>query len=618
MSDQSTIETAGTLWDTFLDRVRRTPDSTAYREYDGRLHRWRDYSWMEMSARVARMQAGLARAGLQIGDRVGVLLPNGTDWVSFDLAAHSLGLVVVGLYPHETAATNAYILEHSDVGLALLDSSARLTAIASSGRELARLQHVWFRDEPTADYSSHHCQQNSLAEVLAGPDASISEIRIKPHDIATLIYTSGTTGRPKGVILSHFDLCWNAKAAGLIVPPRCDDVFLSVLPLAHAFERTVGYYLPMLTGCTVAYARSPQTLAEDFLSIRPSAILGVPLLFERVAAAIQAKVGDKWVRRKLLNAAIGTGWSHFLSEQRRTKPNVAKVLLWRILDRLVSKPIRAGFGGRLRVAISGGAPLLPGVSRTLIGLGLPIVEGYGLTEAGPVVSANGLDDNWPGSVGRPLPGVEVKLGAQSELLVRSPAVMVGYWKDPLLTKQVLDSEGWLSTGDVAELTVSNRIFLHGRLADQIVLSIGEKIDPAVVEAQICLDPVFEHAAVFGHRRPYLAVLAVLNPRGWRIFAAERGLDPTDPNNPAGKIALLFRIATTVADLPYYAQPRVCHFTLSPWTIERGLLTPSLKIKRDAIAAIFAKQIDDLYDSSMASTHSPVGSAAESERAPGSH
>jgi long-chain acyl-CoA synthetase len=394
-------------------------------------------------------------------------------------------------------------------------------------------------------------------------------------------------------MLSHFALLWNAQASGALVPPLRNDVFLSILPLAHAFERTVGYYLPMMGGSTVAYGRSPQDLAEDLIAIRPTAMLGVPLLFERICASIRAKVAHNFLRSKLLQITSAVGWRRFATQQgRRMQP--ALQLLWLLLKLLVASPVLATLGGRLRVAVSGGAPLDQSVAQLLIGLGVPVVEGYGLTEAAPVVAANRLDDNLPGSVGRPLKGVEVKLGPKDELLVRSPSAMMGYWKDNERTQRAFDAAGWLSTGDIAEIRDDGRIIIRGRLTEMLVLSIGEKINPTVVEGQLTRDSLFEQAMVVGDRRPFLTAVVVLNAKAWELFAAERGLDPGQPNREASKIELLAKITSLLAGLPRYAQIRALHLTLQPWTIETGLLTPTLKIKRELIAPLFATEIDDLY------------------------
>lgn len=586
---------ASTLWGLFRERVRRSPDAIAYRDYNSTEGGWRDHTWLMISERVDRFRAALAQENITVGDHVAVLLPNGIDWVCLDLAAHGSGLVVVGLYPHDNAASNAYILSHSDARLVLLDTEARWKSLWPFRSNFPSLECVWIRDvggSPTP--SATRPIVRDLADVLITAPEPPLQHPAAPSDLATLIYTSGTTGRPKGVMLSHCALLWNAQASGAVIPTRQDDVFLSILPIAHAFERTVGYYLPMMGGCTIAYARSAQELPEDLIAVRPTAMLGVPLLFERMSAAIWAKVAASAAKRKLLQMTISIGWRRFVAAQHHASPSLAVRLLWPILKRYVAMAVLTAFGGRLRVAISGGAPLDQGVARLLIGLGLPLVEGYGLTEAAPVVAANGLDDNLPGSVGRPLDGVEVKLTSKGELLVRSPSIMMGYWKDDAEKARALDTTGWLSTGDVAEINEDGRIFIRGRLKDIIVLSIGEKVNPNAVEAELTRDPLFKQAVVIGNRRPFLTAVIVLNPEAWKLFAADKGFDPQQPNHAASKIELLARITSLLVTLPRYAQVRAVHLTLEPWTIEAGQLTPTLKIKRDAVVPLFAKKIDDLY------------------------
>jgi long-chain acyl-CoA synthetase len=353
----------------------------------------------------------------------------------------------------------------------------------------------------------------------------------------------------------------------------------------------------MMGGSTIAYARSAQDLPDDLVAIRPTVMLGVPLLFERMSAAIRAKVAASAAKRRLLRMAVAVGWRCFLAAQHRGGAGLGARLFWPLLKRYVAMPVMAAFGGRLRVAISGGAPLDQGTAQLLIGLGLPLVEGYGLTEAAPVVAANGLDENLPGSVGRPLGGIEVTLNSKGELLVRSPSIMMGYWKDDAATTRVFDeSPGWLSTGDVAEITEDGRIFIRGRLAEIIVLSIGEKVNPNLVEGELTRDPLFKQAVVVGNRRPFLAAVIVLNAEAWELFAASKGLDPQQPNHAASKIELLARITLLLAALPRYAQVRAVHLASEPWTIEAGLLTPTLKVKRDVVVPLFAKEIDDLYAS----------------------
>ena len=596
-SDVIDASQAGTLWGLFCEQVGRSPDGIAYRGYDPVAKNWRDHTWRTIAARVDRFRAALAQEELRPGDRVAVLLPNGIDWVCLDLAAHASGLIVVGLYPHDTAASNAYILGHSDARLVLLDTEPRWQSLRPLRSEFPSLERVWIRDaDATPAATMGEPTVRKLADVLVNaPETPLPHVphAVAPSALATLIYTSGTTGRPKGVMLSHFALLWNAQASARIIPPLRNDVFLSILPLAHAFERTVGYYLPMMGGCTVAYARSAQDLAEDLVAVRPTAMLGVPLLYERMCAAIQTSVAKSFAKRNLLGIAASLGWRRFAAAQHRASSGLAAQLLWPLFKRYVARPVLAAFGGRLRVAVSGGAPLDLGAARLLIGLGLPLVEGYGLTEAAPVVAANELDDNLPGSVGRPLQGVEVKLTAEGELMVHTPSVMNGYWKDDAGAARAFDPMGWLLTGDVAEIK-DGRIFIRGRLKEMIVLSIGEKVNPNVVEAELTRDPLFAQAIVVGDRRPFLTAVIVLNAASWRRLAAGRGFDPEQPNHTASKVEMLARISSLLAAMPRYAQVRAVHLTLQPWTIDAGLLTPTLKVKRDVVLRLFAREINELY------------------------
>lgn len=585
---------AGTLWGLFCESVRRWPAGIAYRDYDPLARKWRDHTWQTIAARVDRYRAALAQEKFEAGDRVAILLPNGIDWVCLDLAAHASGLVVVGLYPHDSAASNAYILGHSGARLVLLDSEARQQSLWPFRSEFPALERMWIRDVG-ADAAAPASEPlvRKLADVLANVSEPPLPHPAAPNDLASLVYTSGTTGRPKGVMLSHFALLWNAEASAAIIPPRRDDVFLSVLPLAHAFERTVGYYLPMMGGCAVAYARSAEDLRDDLIAIRPTAMLGVPVLYERMAAAIRTNVAGSFAKQILLRIAAFLGWRRFEAMQHRASPGLAARLLGPILEHYVAAPVLAAFGGRLRAAISGGASLDQDVARLLIGLGLPLVEGYGLTEAAPVVAGNGLDDNLPGSVGRPLRGVEVKLTPEGELKVRSPSMMKGYWKDDGETARTLDPMGWLSTGDVAEIK-DGRIFIRARLREMIVLSIGEKVNPNTVEAELTRDWLFRQVVVVGDRRPFLVAVIVLDADAWRRFAADKGLDPERPNQAVSKIGLLARVTPLLGALPRYAQVRAVHLTLEPWTIEAGLLTPTLKVKRDVVQRMFAREINALY------------------------
>ena len=586
---------ARTLPGLFSGRVQRSPTAVAYRQFDRAEQCWRDHMWENVHEHSLRFQLAMEREGLKASDRVAILLPNGIDWVGFDMAALGLGLVVVPLYAHDSAANVSYILGHSGARLLLVDTEARWRQLVQRRQEFPELAAVWI-DEPSV------CVQSSggtppvrrLDDVLAEIGTTSFRQSCEPSSLAAIIYTSGTTGRPKGTMLSHFALLWNAERTAEIIPPRQDDIFLSHLPLAHAFERTVGYYLPMMGGSTVAYARSIDELADDLRAIRPTVLISVPRIYERVYGAIRSKAEDTPLGARLMRLAGDLGWHRYQAAQGRGPvPGLGAGLAWRLLDRLVAKPIRDTFGGRLRVAVSGGAPLATEVARFLVAMGVPLVEGYGLTEASPVVTATALDDIWPGSAGRPLSGIELAVSADQELLVRSPAVMTGYWRDEAQTAEAIDNDGWLHTGDLAEIS-NGRLLLRGRRQDIQVLATGEKINAGLIEEEITKDRLFDQAAVIGEGKPFLVAVCTLNSKRWGTLAAALSVDVENPNVPSVRAAVLARLADRLENYPRHAQVKAVHLVLEPWTIESGLLTPSLKVKRDRVEQRYHDAIETLF------------------------
>jgi long-chain acyl-CoA synthetase len=426
------------------------------------------------------------------------------------------------------------------------------------------------------------------------------ELRVRkgadPHELASIVYTSGTTGRPKGVMLSHHNMLSVAHGGLTLLDCYEEDKFLSFLPLSHTLERTAGYYLPIMAGASVAFSRSVAQLGDDLMKVQPTAIIAVPRIFEKVYGRIKDQLKKKSpFARRLFDLAVAVGWTRFEYQQGRVGWS-PKLLLWPLLERVVARNVVAKLGGRLRLAVSGGAPLSPEIARVFIGLGIPIVQGYGLTETSPVISVNSLEDNIPASVGLPIRGTEVKIGENDELLVKGPGVMLGYWNNHKATTEVLDPDGWLHTGDQARIE-KGHIFITGRLKDILVLSNGEKIPPADMELAIALDPLIEQVMVVGEGRPYLTALVVLDPEQWKALAGELELDPGDPANLHEKKvqnAVLQRIKMSLKDFPGYAKIRKVHLSLEPWTIEEGLITPTLKVKRPRVLERFAREVEALY------------------------
>ncbi|ROR29841.1 AMP-dependent synthetase/ligase [Inmirania thermothiophila] len=585
---------ARTLGGLFLARARRTPDRVAYRQYDRAAGRWFDTTWAEALAEVARWQQALLGEGLEPGDRVAVMMRNRREWAFLDLAAAGLGLVTVPIYADDRPGNIAYICADAGVRLLVVGGGEEWARVAGVAQELATVERI-VAVEPVAGIGREP-RLRALAAWLGGGGDYVSR-DLDPEGLATIVYTSGTTGNPKGVMLSHRNILENVRAALSVVEALPDDVMLSFLPLSHTLERTAGYYLPMMAGCTVAYARSVAELAEDLVTIRPTILISVPRIYERVHARIEAGLAERPASaRALFRAAVAVGWRRFLRRQGRA-PWTPALLAWPLLERLVAAKVMARLGGRVRIAVSGGAPLPPAVARLFIGLGLPLLQGYGLTEASPVISVNRLEDNVPESVGAPLPGIEVRIGPEDELLARGPNVMLGYWNNEEATRRVIDAEGWLHTGDKARLDEAGRIYITGRIKDIIVLSNGEKISPADMEMAIAADPAIEQVMIVGEQRPFLAALVVLSEEAWPALAREAGLDPADPAALASRRAeqvVLARIAARISAFPGYAKVRRAHLTLEPWTIENGLITPTLKIRRNRILERYRNQVALLY------------------------
>jgi long-chain acyl-CoA synthetase len=588
-------EQAGTLHGLFIQRVRRSPQNVAYRQHDSRRNVWVDLTWAQMNDQVARWQAALAGEGLQAGDRVAVMLRNCPEWVMFDQAAMSLGLVVVPLYTVDRPENVAYIVNNAGVKVLLFENMEQWRALRMVREQLNGMVRMVSLDViPDA-----HDALLRPASAWLPPHAEMQPaVPYGPDRVASIIYTSGTTGKPKGVMLSHANMLTNAYACLDFFPVNERDTFLSFLPLSHTFERTVGYYLSVMAGATVAFARSIQQLSEDMQAIRPTLLISVPRIYERVYGAVSAKLEEgSPLRRKLFGFTVETGWARFQHQQGRGSWKIS-FLLWPLLQKLVAKKVLDRLGGRLRAALSGGAALSPEISRVFIGLGLPVLQGYGLTETSPVISGNHLENNFPDSVGLPIRDVQVRLGEQNALLVKGPNVMLGYWNNPEATRAVIDADGWLNTGDVVRIGETGHIYITGRIKDIIVMSNGEKIPPTDMEFAMLHDPLFDQVMIFGEAHPYLVALAVVNPQGWLNFAQEIGIRADMPEaltDSRVEAMALKRIARNLRDFPGYARVNRVLLLREPWGVENGLQTPTLKVKRAEVARRYAAEIRELYE-----------------------
>jgi long-chain acyl-CoA synthetase len=552
-----------TLTDLFLERVRLSPEGRAYRWFDGSA--WVDMSWREAAVEVGRWQAALAKEQLKPGDRVALCSRNRVEWMCFDQAALGLGLVVVPLFYNDRPDNMAFCLGDAGVKLLLLEDGKLWEALRAQVSTLERV--VCLNNAPKADSKAV-----SLKKWLPKKGVTLQPSPTQAGEMATLVYTSGTTGRPKGVMLSHRNIVSDLRAVLEALPEICGvpQRFLSFLPLSHMFERTVGYYVPMCmdANAQVIYARGITELGEDMVSQKPTIIVSVPRIFERVYSKVEENLPPGSTKRKLFEKTVDIGWKRFKKEA-----SLGEHLLWPILDTLVAKKLRARLGGELEYIFLGGAALAPHLLKIFTGVGLTFIHGYGLTETSPVLACNRMADNDPMSVGHPVPGVEARVAENGELHIRGPIVMLGYWNNPNATEGVLEKDGWFHTGDIVERR-EGRIYIRGRVKDVIILSNGEKVPPGDAEQAIMRDTVFEQVMIVGEGRAHLGLLVV------SLLEDER--------------ELCRRANAQLKDFPGYAKIRHLARVREPWTVENSLITPTLKLKRNKIEERYAQEIEAMY------------------------
>jgi long-chain acyl-CoA synthetase len=561
------------LADLLWQRVRATPEAPAYRQYDGQ--RWVGLTWAAVAREVGRWCAAFRREGLKPGDRVALCLHNRIEWMLFDQAALALGLVTVPLYFDDRPDNMAWSLNDAGVRLLFLENAAQWLALRDRVRQLERVVCL-------NAGAIEEAKVVTLEQWLPREAPPLVPGSAAPGDLATIVYTSGTTGRPKGVMLSHGNILSNTLASMRALPAYPTDRFLSFLPLSHMFERTCGYYCAIWAGAETVYARSISLLAEDMRSQRPTVLICVPRIFERIYAKMQEDMPPGLLKRRLFEAAVETGWRRF-----RGEATAADRWRWPLLRLLVARKLAARLGGRIRMIIVGGAAFAPHLSRVFIGLGLPIIQGYGLTEAAPVLTANRMHDNDPLSVGRALEGVVLAASEQGELLARGPNVMLGYWNNPEATAAVIDRDGWLHTGDLVAIR-GGRVYITGRAKDIIVLSNGEKVPPADIEQAILRDAVFEQVMLVGEGRAKLGLLVV--------------------SRLEDEAELCARANARLHEFPGYARIHHLARLYEPWTIENGLLTPTLKLRRQEIEKRYAREIEAMYATTQTCCSSPRNSS----------
>ncbi len=598
------LELLSTLPELLTQHLTKRPDAIAYKYFDQAAQTWKDLTFKDVYDIVHEWRHAFAALPfLSAGDRVAMLLPNSPEAVFFDQSVLANVLVPVPLHAVDTPKSSAFILNDSGAKVLVTNKLLKWKQLRELNNTPA-LELVVITDDGDCDDTSGKVPVLSLKTFLAnGRGSTLPTVSPKPTDLAALVYTSGTTGNPKGVMLTHRNILSNIRGVLCNLMPNEHETLLSFLPFSHTFERTTSYYLSLGLGFTLAFNRSIARLQDDLKTIRPTVLMSVPRVYEMIYSKIRDGLAKKPAYiRYLFDWAVEVGWRRFCRENALPIEPSARAWLDPIvagfLDKKVGKPLRNVFGDRIHLYISGGAALNPTVARIFLALGIRIFQGYGMTETSPIISVNKEGNNHPNTVGPALPNLEVRLGDGDELQVRGPSVMQGYWNRPDATAEIFTHDGWLRTGDVVSLYPDGHIRITGRIKEIIVTSTGEKVPPADLEAAIESEGLFSQALVLGDNRPYIVALTVINPDAWAELCATLGLDPNDDaslENPEAKRAALRRLKTATNRFPNYGIPRQVCLLREPWTIDNGLLTPTLKIKRNVIRQRFADQIEALYD-----------------------
>lgn len=585
----------------FFDQAERFKDKTLF--LSRTAEEYKGISWDEAGLIVREVAAGLMSLGIEPGDRVAVFSENRPEWAVSDLGILAAGAVSVPVYHTSTPVQAARILKKSGTRIAIVSGRERAEEVLSQYLSLERVVLV---DEPEAGAAGEELLGFSVLralgkERLADDGKKELEDRLQDadsQDCATIIYTSGTTGDPKGVMLSHSNILSNARAGLEAVSVFPEDVCLSFLPLSHVLERTIGQFLMIMAGASIAYAESIQTVAENIPEVRPSVMIGVPRFYEKFHTRIMDALRKApAARRGMFMWALDVGGKWLDAHDSGSVPGLLLRLQHALADRLIYGKVRERLGGRIRFFISGGAPLSADITRFFLSVGIKVLEGYGLTESSPVISVNRLHKVKPGTVGPPLPGVEVRIADDGEILVRGSLVMLGYYNDPDATKEVI-RDGWLHTGDIGFMDEDGYLRITDRKKDIIITSGGKNVTPQTVENLILGDEFISQVMVYGDGRKYLTALVVPDFERLADEAGKLGLNGMSPGEMARdskvKDFLLSRVMSRTGDLSHFEQVKKIAVLDYPLTLEDGDLTPTLKIKRKEVLKKYGERLESLY------------------------
>jgi len=556
-------------------------------------------STAELVDRVRRLSKALLELGVERGDRVALMSENGPHWPTVDFATLCAGAVLVPVYPTLLPDQASYIAGNCGAKVVIAETAAHLEGFLANIDKLPDVRHFVLIKGTSSD--PRVITLDKLIEKGAGADAAEFEARaraVQPDDLATFIYTSGTTGTPKGVMLTHRNIASNVSSGLSVLGLDRNFVVLSFLPLSHSFERTVDYCY-FLEGCTIAYAESVALVSQNMQEVKPHVFVSVPRVYEKVYSKVQEGVAaGSPIKQKLFAWAVGVGRAALPYRLKKRKPPGFLGLQLGLADKLVFSKIKARLGGRFEFAISGGAPLARDIAEFFWGAGLPIYEGYGLSETSPVISVNTRENVKMGAVGQPLPGIEVRIAEDGEILSKGPNIMKGYWGMEKETAEVIDSEGWFHTGDIGEVDPEGFLRITDRKKELIINAYGKNVAPAPIENTLKGSRFIGQAVVIGDRRKFLAALLVPDFEALKPWAEKQGIGVADNGKliADAKVRELIGKEVTAVNANLAGFEKIVAWELLPneFTLETGEITPTLKVKRRVINQKYGHVIDRLY------------------------
>jgi long-chain acyl-CoA synthetase len=570
---------------------------------------WVGITHRETLERVQAISLGLRELGIQPGDKVAIVSENRPEWALADYACLTARATDVPIYPTLTAKQTEYILRDSESVAVFCSTAAQVDKVLESKGSLPGLKHIIAFDGDAARRPGvtalSAVESKGRAVAAKHPSWKQEALSAQPDDLATLIYTSGTTGDPKGVMLTHHNIWSNVQAVLQMIPIGGGDECLSMLPLSHSYERMVDYTL-FQAGVIINYAESFDTVAANLGEVKPTVVLSVPRLYEKVyARVLENALSGSAIKRKIFFWAkrAGEQWATLAIAGLPVPRGLA--FKKKIADRLVFSKLQARTGGRIRFFVSGAAPLSADIAKFFYSAGLPVIEGYGLTESSPVLTLNPLDRIKLGTVGRAIPGVELKIASDGEILARGPNIMQGYYKLPEATKEMLDADGWLHTGDIGELDSDGYLKITDRKKELLKTAGGKYIAPQPIEGMIKRNKFVANAVLYGDRRKYPIVLVVPNFDNLERWAKERNLSyhsTAELIQLADVQAKVEReVMSMLKELAKFETPKKVVLLENDFTIESGELTPTLKVKRRVVEKRYKDQIDAAYgaDDAMA-------------------